>query len=953
MDVSGFDAIHRRLLEWQNGPPAELELLLEAYVTILKQLSDRARLFEYLASPLRRRVFAESSKARQLALEGLDICAQGGVQPRAMLVLSEELAKSLGNVDSPFSNEEVRLAAVRGLQTLLDGGAGFMDANFWLASQGVRGMYGWVLSQLLERIVAEQNRLLRFSALECAVSLFRAMKSEPKVAAAFLPGYLSVMQKTACGDYKQGVQLTQGALEAVTDALAFVFPANDNLSTSSDPFASLRELEMGETVATVVTIANESEKQRQVSSNPTKVSQMAFLTEMQDPEWRQQTLEKSVVIVHKTIPYIHRCYGEEHDESSLRSTLASSCGKLLLLNNELVSKCAKTLVDILVLYASDEWPLVAETARCMLKQVEASSSRNSILIQCVQESLHELIIQLPRLIRGSIDTEKLTKLRFMVGYGRYLGPKGFPVVLTVSQVAMVEAVLQVMSIDRRLGSTTHSIAIVEASVSKRDFHINDDGSIDSAPRLVSLPVSLLFCSTVILRDAAFQLCALLSQSAQSAAIVLDNLLNRMEALADDTAECLIVCGQMALHFDSENEAGLNRMVQRVLDIIVSVVGINGLSDPILLGTACYFISIAAKRLQRTFSPHIRETLPFLLQCLGHSEGLVSDAAWVGLENLTLSLGQVSVHEMIRFNADYVVDQLVKDLRIARGGGALSEQRVPFAVYGILRHSPTNAFWLLDDILAETIALLDSSGKRDGELVVFAKIFAEIAAALQNAAEKAATTFVKEEKGGKDADNDEENDEWSRKATSEQIIATKILDRVRNNFIACRQLGVQLDALRCVSSCLQVLAQTRKELYPGIYAVWDPLMKRLESFDPSFDDLALVQVASLLGIIARLGQDFLSGDKFEQMWKSYARILKWGLDCNKRKESTNPLTYAFRLQKAVLESMFEFAAHVPIPHEQDSVRKVIGRYSETHHPEPLALLAERSLAKLDEAIDSEK
>merc|ERR1711991_1075112 len=94
---------------------------------------------------------------------------------------------------------------------------------------------------------------------------------------------------------------------------------------------------------------------------------------------------------------------------------------------------------------------------------------------------------------------------------------------------------------------------------------------------------------------------------------------------------------------------------------------------------------------------------------------------------------------------------------------------------------------------------------------------------------------------------------------------------------------------------------RKELLPGIYAAWDPCLKRLEAFNPGSDDslISNTKLAETLELMVKLGTDFLSGEKFERLWKNYSRICKWGLALS---ADTPEFSYSFKLMVAVLNCL---------------------------------------------------
>lgn len=62
--------------------------------------------------------------------------------------------------------------------------------------------------------------------------------------------------------------------------------------------------------------------------------------------------------------------------------------------------------------------------------------------------------------------------------------------------------------------------------------------------------------------------------------------------------------------------------------------------------------------------------------------------------------------------------------------------------------------------------------------------------------------MKKEKKDEENDDVDDDDPFSVLPTPEQTIAVRILDRARN-FVPCKVVEAQLDALACLGSCLEV------------------------------------------------------------------------------------------------------------------------------------------------------
>lgn len=897
-----------------NMSVVQLETLLGQYIALLEP-GVPMRLFEFCMHPVRAHAKGTtSSKVRELSLRGMGYLLKGTkgttLGARVLQALANDLSHLLADVETSASSEEAREECVKALHQVILKVPASSSAQW--ETVATRALYGWVLAQLLECITRERSRSLRLEALRCAKELFCVMlAADVRVAASFLPGYLGVLQKVCCGDFKQGMALVECGLCGLGDVCSKLLGKVVVAGTLSDPFESIRNKQQQD-------VANNN-----VQMESKKDSPPSFLTDVTSLEWQQTALQKTGQLVNTVIKYVHRTYGEEHDESSARKALLEFCGLLLQECDPLLPHCSRVLCDVVVLYASDEWPQVVELSQNIVASLQATS-RHHLIASTARDALYVLTVALPRVVRTLTDAEKLTKLRLVAGYAKFLGPDQLTSALLVSLSPVAEALVQILRVDRGVAK----IEITEdPTFARRNWLISQHGSdsVKSAVPILKLSSPLLYCGGS-LTPAALNVPFCFGSSTTSAVMLLNHMWERIEEDSPDAAECLLACSQMITSMPAEDGA-LNRTIARGVETITQLV--DRRSDSVVLAFGCYTLGSCALRLLKAFEQHTLHSIPFLLKCLGCDDERLCAAAWQGLECAAFALGHESVDVLIRDNADYVVDKVVRDLRVSRKA---MKAEVPHAVAGILRHSPTNATWLLDEILSEVISTLDASNKTETDVAAFVKILREISSALlarSRLVEETtapSTTAVEDDVVKPPEDEEQQTDQGvmldddDEKPTREEAIATKMIDRVRN-FVAAQVLEVQLDAIECICNCLQVLSKSQRQLLPAIYSVWDSFMKRFETWDPESDRSCAIcaRVAQAAAVIASLGQDFLSGEKFERLWKSYQRILDWGFQQNMSRPTFSDdvffaSTYGFRLQLAVLESTLVFIHNIRLNKE---------------------------------------
>lgn len=228
-----------------------LEQRLQQWLSSLQQpliSASSAKIWDFLVDPLLLHLSAPSSLARFIALQGIQCCVASlnTFSQKRFLLLADRLTRCVSaDWDAPYRSERTRLLGVGILTEILQRFALSLDAEFWNAAPSHRGLLGWILSQALEWLSREQEmRQVRSQAIQCALLIFKSMQTEPRVAASFLPGYLSALHIACCGDFKQSEDFTLSALEGLTDAMVWLFNAQAVLEThAADPFASLRAIE--------------------------------------------------------------------------------------------------------------------------------------------------------------------------------------------------------------------------------------------------------------------------------------------------------------------------------------------------------------------------------------------------------------------------------------------------------------------------------------------------------------------------------------------------------------------------------------------------------------------------------------------------------------------------------------------------------------------------------------
>ncbi len=100
------------------------------------------------------------------------------------------------------------------------------------------------------------------------------------------------------------------------------------------------------------------------------------------------------------------------------------------------------MVNIVVGYQFDEWPsVVLESCKALGKL------RSDVFAErCVQKNLHSLIVSIPRIVRGSVDGEKLSKLRLFSGFCKYLHDS-LHLIITSNQSVVCESLIQIATIE--------------------------------------------------------------------------------------------------------------------------------------------------------------------------------------------------------------------------------------------------------------------------------------------------------------------------------------------------------------------------------------------------------------------------------------------------------------------------------------------------------------------------
>lgn len=548
----------------------------------------------------------------------------------------------------------------------------------------------FLLSQLLAVAGDTRDREVCEAAIEGARALLQCVGAQRNsdetrmVREQFLawcfPGVASAATRAVLGDYKVGHRLRCGAVALLTDAISMLLTneRTSDLRPHSSSIDALRSL------AAEVPIVAETAPAGDATADGQFVRRRS-------PEWYNETREHLNTMLQR----MYTTIGAESDHWAdglvarvpwqLRQCMVALAELLLVeCQSLLLESTTEALLDCVVVSVHHEQPLVADAAsaaRDRLRNVRADVAS----LGAIQRSLQRQATALPRIFHAARvnDAALLAALRLVRGYVDLL-PHDANVLLILRECVapMVQVMVELLEVDMQsavmseLRPTAAALAALELERDDARAAVmpSADDGIEPFPhcryrRLHDERVA----------DAALALCRLLG-ARTAASAQLHAVVEQLVALLQDV-RCVSRSGALQLAVAtvegaySAAVAEPTRVRRAATMLVESIVECVDSADAALLvvGAQAFETLLRCDAESRravgtesdrsdALDAYVMRTLHSLLDMLAHEQAAVQQSARAALQRIARLCRCADVRELVRLNADYVIDCACRRIR---------------------------------------------------------------------------------------------------------------------------------------------------------------------------------------------------------------------------------------------------------------------------------------------------
>ncbi|XP_041479499.1 TELO2-interacting protein 1 homolog isoform X2 [Lytechinus variegatus] len=589
-------------------------------------------------------------------------------------------------------SEEFKLSVVKALTAM------HRSANpsimLQLMSAESLPMLGHCMSLLLHLSQAEKMKELQAAALKCLTNFVPdddkslVYREASKSFASFLPGLSVAVSRVILDNPNQVQSVTVNAIECWSKHVAMVM---------DDRFLPLDKDERTEDVLN---------------------DQSLLVTKTQD--WISQTTSKLDILISKIVTMV------TSRSWRVRLALVKFAETIIIQSKRSMSCSLGKLLEVLVMLAQDPYDEVSIPSQVILRSLakESWSDESKMLCELLEDNLHLLITQLPRIIRITDDDEKLSKVKAMIGYVKLLGNR----------------------LDLLLNSAHHLKRLSLALLQALQLNIRDTGILETTTELSEVRSNHLRNFTHFsdneIYEGIFYLCQLLGRHG-NVSLLIDNFLTYFHENPSYMKESTMIMNeimkgtlltnhQLSIWQEKEtNKDELKSIVSLLLDeylssscwdvptcqssssrqpatnlimshssrdsLSVSQMNHNTLLKCLLLDG----IAVCAQVLGAEFNQLLMHCLYPVLERMADERSLVCYHANTTLAIISQACEYSSVSKLLLMNVDYLTDSVSARLRHYEWN-----PKAPLVLKVTLQHSTCDILPLLQDTIQEVFHLMD-------------------------------------------------------------------------------------------------------------------------------------------------------------------------------------------------------------------------------------------------------
>ncbi|XP_071805333.1 TELO2-interacting protein 1 homolog [Asterias amurensis] len=622
--------------------------------------------------------------------------------------------------------EELKLAVIQCLETLLKRASN--DVLRQLYSPEFLPAVGHAVSLLIALAESERLRELRVTSMTCLQTLAQCREGElmshveeaRDCFGSFLPGITMSLCRIIQGDQKQGQNVTNIAIKTWSSIVAMV------MSDFHSPIQPECHLDKG---------------------GAKHAGRDLLIKRTQD--WVESTAKKLDILIGQIVTL------STNPNWKIRTALVTFSEELLFSCKRSLSPSIPKLLEVLVSLVGDEYNEVASHSKRILSRFSEAHMRGTDgeegedarpLVELLEDNLHSLMTSLPRIMRTSDDTCKLSTLNLVIGYLKLLGPRISSLLNSISHLRRLSlALIQILEFDLRdikiLEETTSgpdgaafSMEVYQHCPTRRKYfkHFTDDKIYKAVVQVCHLLG--LYGNITLLVDHFLDLFHETSSHQKQAVLILNEImLGSIASPMDDSNKASwegSACP--ALRENSEIESAVRNLLQEYTspshwyltttpsqsesamthkgtaswlvvsqreDNSISLAALN--SNVLLISLFLEGIGAFSQVLSPAFTMFLMDCLYSVLEKVDDSKSIISQTAYSTLMQMYMSCGYESIPDLLSSNSDYLVESISSGLRHLD-----MYPKTPLVLKVTLQHSNADMLPLLQDTIDEILVTLD-------------------------------------------------------------------------------------------------------------------------------------------------------------------------------------------------------------------------------------------------------
>ena len=762
--------------------------------------------------------------------------------------------------------------------------------------------------------------------------------------ASFFPGIVLNLAKIITGDSKAGSLLISAAILALTRFIAVTLPSGYTIECNSEP---------------------DGEQPGWKSESDGS----AGLRVTRDQKWLTETSDKVSTVLTKVLGQV------VHPSWRVRVALVAASHILLCNCSASLSQSVLPCCELLIALSEDdrvELALMSAFAlKCYSLQLEEETRVvGQKLVFKIEESLLTLCSSLKGLLVRQSDSEKLAVLRLLAGYIKLLGPQMVSLVNSHTHFSMLlQALLAALQLDasdlglmeERMDPTLSEPAVGSTWNRRLQYTLIHSSAVEGA--LLNVCTLLGYhCPILPLVDFLLEIFQSRPIARKEAVLILNRVvLGAAERMREETTprekdvvaqkvKHLLEVYLQPEHWNvavsvsvAKHGRGLEivKAEQQKMRTLKEVT-----NNVIFLSLLLDGIKSIAVALGRKFNPLLQIAMYPLLQKLGDSNAVISQSAYSTLQAVCHACGYSSLTELLKSNADYLVNSICLKLRHL---DLYPEATV--ALSALLQYGGTTVLPLVTDSVDELVFALDLYQEDQIELiwpvlqttaeVVAAKVEDSVptveatldgstrkaesftpsdAVAFFNNAVKLSMPAVSEDDSADAAQTedcagqtDEEPvpDYIEEAKTKKQLphhlrLAVTILDRAAH-YLPSPSSAVRVMVLTSITHAVKALRFDQSSLLPQVHILWPSFVKR---FGDS-GHLVAAKAVEVLHVLCQVCRDFLRKRVSKEIWPTLTSRLKALASESSNAGKLYFQSQRYKLQRAILSHVGYFSRELEL------------------------------------------